>query len=211
MALAARLARPARPRTRTRHEHDGATISAVQAQADTQRWLERAVIGLNLCPFAKAVHVRGQIHYAVYLPGDEAGLMDALLSEANELAACAASQRDTTLLIAPNTLAIFWTSTISRPAPSAVWRARDSRASSSWRASIRTISSPAREPEDITNATNRAPYPTLHLLREDSVSRAVEAFPAGRRHLRTQHRDAGSARRRRLGRAGRRRRAERPR
>ena len=33
--------------------------------ADTVRWLERAVIGLNLCPFAKAPHVKGRIHYAV--------------------------------------------------------------------------------------------------------------------------------------------------
>ena len=32
------------------------------------------------------------------------------------------------------------------------------------------------EPDDITNATNRSPYPTLHLLREASVERAVEAF-----------------------------------
>jgi uncharacterized protein len=33
------------------------------------------------------------------------------------------------------------------------------------------------EADDVTNATNRAPYPTLHLLREDSVERAVAAFP----------------------------------
>ena len=33
------------------------------------------------------------------------------------------------------------------------------------------------EPDDVTNATNRSPYPTLHLLREDSVDRAVAAFP----------------------------------
>ena len=31
--------------------------------------------------------------------------------------------------------------------------------------------------DDVTNATNRSPYPTLHLLREDSVDRAVAAFP----------------------------------
>ena len=33
------------------------------------------------------------------------------------------------------------------------------------------------EADDVTNCTNRAPYPTLHLLREASVDRAVEAFP----------------------------------
>jgi hypothetical protein len=33
------------------------------------------------------------------------------------------------------------------------------------------------EPDDVTNYTNRSPYPTLHLLREDSVRRAIESFP----------------------------------
>jgi hypothetical protein len=32
-------------------------------------------------------------------------------------------------------------------------------------------------PDAITNCTNRSPYPTLHLLREDSIDRAVKAFP----------------------------------
>ena len=52
-----------------------AMVSAAQAEADTRRWLERAVIGLNLCPFAKAVHTRGQVHYAAFLQDDESGLI----------------------------------------------------------------------------------------------------------------------------------------
>jgi len=32
-------------------------------------------------------------------------------------------------------------------------------------------------PDDVSNATNRSPYPTLHLIREDSIDRAVAAFP----------------------------------
>ena len=39
--------------------------SAAEVVRSTQLWLERAVIGLNLCPFAKAVHVKRQIRYAV--------------------------------------------------------------------------------------------------------------------------------------------------
>jgi hypothetical protein len=62
--------------------NDHPLITAEEARADTQRWLERAVIGLNLCPFAKAVHARGQIHYALYLQREEGGLIDALLDEA---------------------------------------------------------------------------------------------------------------------------------
>ena len=46
---------------------------------DTVRWLERAVIGLNLCPFAKAPHVKGQIHYAVSEAKGLEGLRDELI------------------------------------------------------------------------------------------------------------------------------------
>jgi hypothetical protein len=154
-----------------------ATITALQAEADTRRWLERAVIGLNLCPFAKAVHVKAQIHYAVYMPTEEADLMDALLSEAHALAALDASVRDTTLLMAPNTLADFldfndFTARAERRLARAGFDGVFQLASFHPQFQFG-----GTEPDDIGNATNRAPYPTLHLLREDSVSRAVEAFP----------------------------------
>lgn len=154
-----------------------ATIAAAQAEADTRRWLERAVIGLNLCPFAKAVHVKAQIHYAVYEPAEEAGLMDALLAEANDLAALDAAVRDTTLLIAPNTLADFldfndFTARAERRLARAGFDGVFQLASFHPRFQFA-----GTEADDIGNATNRAPYPTLHLLREDSVSRVVEAFP----------------------------------
>jgi hypothetical protein len=156
---------------------DPATIEAVQAEADTQRWLERAVIGLNLCPFAKAVHVKAQIHYAVYLPAEASGLMEALLSEANELAAVDAAVRDTTLLIAPNTLADFldFNDFLARAERKLTRAGFDGVFQlASFHPQFQFAGT---EADDITNATNRAPYPTLHLLREDSVSRAVEAFP----------------------------------
>ena len=154
-----------------------ATIDALQAEADMRRWLERAVIGLNLCPFAKAVHVKGQIHYAVYESAEEAGLMDALLSEAENLAALDAAQRDTTLLIAPNTLADFldfndFTARAERRLARAGYDGVFQLASFHPRFQFA-----GTEADDIGNATNRAPYATLHLLREDSVDRAVEAFP----------------------------------
>jgi hypothetical protein len=154
-----------------------ATIDALQAEADMRRWLERAVIGLNLCPFAKAVHVKGQIHYAVYEGTEQADLMDALLSQARDLAALDAAQRDTTLLIAPNTLADFldfndFTARAERQLARAGYDGVFQLASFHPQFQFA-----GTEADDIGNATNRAPYPTLHLLREDSVDRAVEAFP----------------------------------
>lgn len=154
-----------------------ATIAPLQAEADMRRWLERAVIGLNLCPFAKAVLVKGQVHYAVYESAEPADLMDALLSQAEALAALDASVRDTTLLIAPNTLADFldfndFTARAERRLARAGYEGVFQLASFHPRFQFA-----GTEADDIGNATNRAPYPTLHLLREDSVGRAVDAFP----------------------------------
>ena len=154
-----------------------AMVSAAQAEADTRRWLERAVIGLNLCPFAKAVHTRGQVHYAAFLQDDESGLIEAMILEAEALAALAPSERDTTLLMAPNTLADFldfndFTARAERRLARAGFDGLLQLASFHPRFQFG-----GTEVDDITNATNRAPYPTLHLLREDSVSRAVDAFP----------------------------------
>lgn len=152
-------------------------VLAAQAEADTRRWLERAVIGLNLCPFAKAVHVRGQVHYAVHLAADDAGLIEAMMREAEALAALPAAERDTTLLMAPNTLSDFLDFNDFTA------RAEQRLARAGFDGVLQLASFHPRfqfggtEPGDITNATNRAPYPTLHLLREESIDRAVEAFP----------------------------------
>lgn len=154
-----------------------ASVTAEQAVADTRRWLERAVIGLNLCPFAKAVHVKGQIHYATYLPAEHDDLLDALLAEACQLVALDAAERDTTLLIAPNALLDFLDFNDFTA------RAERRLAKTGFDGVLQLASFHPQfqfggtEPDDIGNATNRAPYPTLHLLREESVDRAVEAFP----------------------------------
>jgi hypothetical protein len=154
-----------------------ALVTAEQAVADTRRWLERAVIGLNLCPFAKAVHVKGQIHYATYLSAEHDDLLDALLAEARQLVALDATERDTTLLIAPNALLDFLDFNDFTA------RAERRLAQAGFDGVLQLASFHPRfqfggtEPDDIGNATNRAPYPTLHLLREESVDRAVEAFP----------------------------------
>lgn len=154
------------------------TITAAQAEADTRHWLEAAVIGLNLCPFAKAVHVKRQVHYAVHLAADDdAGLLDRLLAEADALASLDASERDTTLLMAPNTLADFLDFNDFTA------RAERRLARAGFEGTLQLASFHPRfqfagtEADDIGNATNRAPYPTLHLLREESIDRAVEAFP----------------------------------
>lgn len=153
------------------------TISSIQAVDDTRRWLERAVIGLNLCPFAKAVHAKRQVHYAVHLAGDEDGVIDVLLEQAQELLALPPNIRETTLLIAPNTLREF----LDFNDLAVRAERRLAREGYEGELQLATFHPDYRfagtEARDITNATNRAPYPTLHLLREESVGRAVDAYP----------------------------------
>lgn len=150
---------------------------ARRAVGDTQRWLERAVIGLNLCPFAKAVSVRGQIHFAVSDAGDARELLDDLHQEMDALLACPERDRDTSLLMAVSCMHDF------REFNGLLARA-DKLLRSQGLEGILQIASfhPDYQFADaacdaIGNFTNRAPYPTLHLLRESSVDRAVAAFP----------------------------------
>jgi hypothetical protein len=155
-----------------------ARITAEAAVADTRHWLARAVIGLNLCPFAKAVHAKGQVHYAVHLAeADDAGLTEMLLTEARALMALPASERDTTLIVAPHALADF----IDFNDFTARAERRLSREGFDGTLQLASFHPGFQfggtEPDDIGNATNRSPYPTLHLLREESIDRAVEAFP----------------------------------
>ena len=144
---------------------------------DTRRWLERAVIGLNLCPFAKAVHVKGQIHYVVSHATEPQALLQALVSELQALQACDPVVRDTTLLMVPCCLQNFldFNDFLAQADEALVELGLDG---------ILQIASfhphfqfAGTRPDVMGNFTNRSPYPTLHLLREDSIERAVEAFP----------------------------------
>ncbi len=142
-----------------------------------QRWLDRAVIGLNLCPFAKAMQTKGQIRWVASDASTPEALAEHLLAELQRLAAAPAQVTDTTLLVHPSVLRDFAAFNdfldvvdtllfelnlegVLQVAPlHPQFRFAGSRAS------------------DLANHTNRSPHPCLHLLREASVSRAVEAFP----------------------------------
>ena len=155
--------------------------SADEVVAATRAWLEKAVIGLNLCPFAEAVHVGNQIRYTVSDAQIPEALLNDLARELQTLAAADPAEVETTLLIHPRVLGEFpdyndfldiaeaavdelgLTGTIQVASFHPQYRFADT------------------EPDAIENYSNRSPYPMLHLLREESVERAVAAFPdAGR-------------------------------
>ena len=145
--------------------------------ADTVRWLERAVIGLNLCPFAKAVHTKGQIHYVVSEATDASDLLQELRHELQALAEISAEKRDTTLLIAPRCLQDFLDFNDFLGLAEDLVDTLDLDGVLQVASFHPQFQFADAAQDDITNATNRAPYPILHLLREDSIDRAVEAFP----------------------------------
>lgn len=146
-------------------------------KSDMQRWLERAVIGLNLCPFAKSVHVKGQVHYVVSVAKTSQELREDLRRELLALRAAVPEVRDTTLLMAPRCLHDFLDFNDFLDEADAVLAELGLEGELQIASFHPQFQFAGTAPDDISNYTNRAPYPTLHLLREVSIDRAVEAFP----------------------------------
>lgn len=143
----------------------------------TVQWLERAVIGLNLCPFAKSVHVKGQIHYVVTAASTHVDLLEILKNELNGLLAQESTARDTTLLIAPAAFPDFLDFNDFLPECDRLLRRMRLDGIFQIASFHPQFQFADAVSDDITNYTNRAPFPILHLLREDSIDRAVAAFP----------------------------------
>lgn len=143
----------------------------------TRRWVERAVIGLNLCPFAKAVQVRGQVRYVHCPATTPQALQAALADELQALARADPAACDTTLLIHPGVLGDFLAFNDFLDVADATLEALGLVGVlqvASFHPHYR-FAGTARDA--IENHTNRSPYPVLHLLRESSIDAAVAAFP----------------------------------
>jgi hypothetical protein len=144
---------------------------------DTLRWLERAVIGLNLCPFAKAVYVKGQVHCTVSQASTLEALRDDLLQALKDLVALEPAERDTSLLIIQNLLQDFLDYNDFLNVADDCLLALDLEGQIQIASFHPHYQFAGTDEDDITNFTNRSPYPTLHLIREASIDRAVAAFP----------------------------------
>jgi hypothetical protein len=141
--------------------------------ADTRHWIEQAVIGLNLCPFARSVYVKNQVRIVVSRARHLDAFLDDLDRELLLLQTTPAETLDTTLLVHPTLFPDF---EVFNDFLNVV---DDVVAEHGLEGEIQVASFhplfqfDGTAPDDVTNCTNRAPYPTLHLLREDSVERAV--------------------------------------
>ena len=152
-------------------------IDRQPALAQTRAWVARAVVGLNLCPFAKAPLVKGQIRFVLCEASDPQALLDTLREQMHALAQGDPEQLETTLIVHPNVLGDFgeFNDFLDRA---------DAALDDLGYAGVLQVASfhpqyqfAGTAANDLGNATNRSPYPTLHLLREASVERAVAAIP----------------------------------
>jgi len=143
----------------------------------TKRWLERVVIGLNLCPFAKTVHAKRQVRYAVSSAQTSDAVLDDLERELRTLVAAKPEKVDTTLLILPYALAKFDDFTDFLDLVEIVLKVQGLTGViqvASFHPQYRFADATA---DDMSNFTNRSPYPVLHLLREASLAYAIKTFP----------------------------------
>ena len=155
-------------------EHNVQTEAAIAATRD---WLEKAVIGLGLCPFAKAVHAKGQIRYVVSTAQSPEALAEDLMAEMRALEAADPATVDTTLLIHPGVLSDFEDYNDFLDIADALLDELELAGVIQVASFHPQYRFDGTMKDAIENYTNRSPYPMLHLLREDSVEKAVTTYP----------------------------------
>ncbi|VTX81688.1 DUF1415 domain-containing protein [Neisseria sicca] len=153
------------------------TLDAATVTDHTRQWLEKAVIGLNLCPFAKAPHVKNLVRISVSQARHLDGFLEDLDRELQLLGDTPADELETTLLVHPTLFPDF--DTFNQMLDIA-----DAAVVDNGLEGIVQIAPfhpdfqfEGTDSDDIGNYTNRSPYPTLHLIREDSIAKAAQAFP----------------------------------
>lgn len=152
-------------------------MSSTDPKAQTQEWLEKAIIGLNLCPFAKAVHLKKQIRYVLSKAETTEELLRDLMLELQFLVKTDATEVDTTLLIHPGVLTDFMDYNEFLESADQALVDLDLEGVIQIASFHPQYQFAGTAPDDITNYTNRSPYPTLHLLREDSLTKAIDSYP----------------------------------
>lgn len=145
--------------------------------ADTRRWLERAVIGLNLCPFAKAAYVKQRVHLAVSAAETPEQLLEDLARELEDLRDRNPAERETTVLVHPRVLNDFYDYNDFLDIADQAVTALELEGEIQVASFHPDYQFDGTAPGDPENNSNRSPWPCLHLLREASVEQAVASFP----------------------------------
>ncbi len=150
--------------------------SAEHVIAATRNWMEKAVIGLCLCPFAATPYLRGQVRYRVSDQATPLGLAEDLTEELLYLAAADPHACETSLLIHPHVLHDFLDYNQFLDQADATVASLGLTGELQIASFHPAYQFAGNEPDDIANYSNRSPYPMQHVLREASVQRAAATF-----------------------------------
>lgn len=143
--------------------------------ATTQRWVENFVVGMNLCPFAKRELVKNKVRFTVTTETTESELLKKLSTELEWLEQH--PETETTLLIHPLVLRDFLDYNFFLGEVDRLLVTMDLEGIFQVASFHPDYRFAGTEEEDVENYTNRSPFPTLHLLREDSLEQAIDAYP----------------------------------
>ena len=143
----------------------------------TKIWLEKAVIGLNLCPFAKAPYNKGQVRIVVSHAKHLDRFLEDLDNEIQALLNTPANELETTLLVHPTLFGDFFLFNDMLDVADEALVDNQAEGIIQIAPFHPLFQFEGTEADDITNYTNRSPYPTVHLIREESIDRATQAFP----------------------------------
>ena len=153
------------------------TLTEKQIIAYTNAWVEQVVIGLNLCPFAKPVHTKGQIDYFLSHARDETTLAADLRLAMQRLIASSPDSMDTCLFIHPWVLSDFFDYNNFLNIADEILDELDLMGVLQIASFHPHYQFAGTTEDDVTNCTNRSPFPMLHLLREESLDKATAALP----------------------------------
>ena len=150
-------------------------INNDEVVSSTRRWLEKSVIGLNLCPFAEAAYRADRVRFFVSEQRSASGLLAELRLELIGLHEADPLRCETALLIHPWTLNDFLEYNDFLDVCDATVGELGLEGELQVASFHPHYQFAGTQSEDIENYTNRSPYPMLHLLREASVERAIAA------------------------------------
>jgi len=153
------------------------TLTEKQIIAYTNAWVEQVVIGLNLCPFAKPVHTKGQIDYFLSHARDETTLAADLRLAMQRLIASTPDSMDTCLLIHPWVLSDFFDYNNFLDIADAILDELELIGVLQIASFHPHYQFAGTTEDDVTNCTTRSPFPMLHLLRGESLDKATAAVP----------------------------------
>ncbi|MCD6065437.1 MAG: hypothetical protein K0S33_263 [Bacteroidetes bacterium] len=140
----------------------------------TSKWIKNVVIDLNFCPFAAKALLKKSIHYSVLHKAELQNSLETLIHELQHLDR--EDTIETTFIIFPDSFSdieeyfdlVEQANTIlEMQGYEGIYQLAEFHPDYCFAKA---------EPEDPANYTNRSPYPMLHLLREESVEKAVTTY-----------------------------------